>query len=349
MKLRQRGLVASILMATLVVSPLVDAKRAGNGKSQGMQRSIAPSQSSQQQQRVRPQPSPSYNNTAPQPQQQQGSGIGKMVAAGAAGAAVGALATHALADNNHAAPANNGNASNTGTANANDATATQNNQQQHAEQPAEKKSGGLPWLWIILIAGAGFFIFRKMSAKKKLESNNNPYSPNNNGGSSFGSNSTAANTSNDNNTNIFGQNVGGGTNMNTTEAPFTSNGNQLPDGTEQAAFLRVARQRFNHIQSINSAKNIEEIRRYLTNDLYNSMYQDVMANQEQDVAEFENLTATLADTATENGQYIASVRFTGMVSEDLNSSPKPFSEIWHFVKPVNSQQDWLVAGIQVEN
>ncbi|MCF8998952.1 Tim44 domain-containing protein [Acinetobacter nectaris] len=349
MKLRQRGLVASILMATLVVSPLVDAKRAGNGKSQGMQRSIAPSQSSQQQQRVRPQPSPSYNNTAPQPQQKQGSGIGKMVAAGAAGAAVGALATHALADNNHAAPANNGNASNTGTANANDATATQsNNQQQHAEQPAEKKSGGLPWLWIILIAGAGFFIFRKMSAKKKLESNNNPYSPNNNGGSSFGSNSTAANTSNDNNTNIFGQNVGGGTNMN-TEAPFTSNGNQLPDGTEQAAFLRVARQRFNHIQSINSAKNIEEIRRYLTNDLYNSMYQDVMANQEQDVAEFENLTATLADTATENGQYIASVRFTGMVSEDLNSSPKPFSEIWHFVKPVNSQQDWLVAGIQVEN
>ncbi|MBF7690514.1 Tim44 domain-containing protein [Acinetobacter pollinis] len=344
MKLRQRGLVASILIATLVVSPLVDAKRAGNGKSQGMQRSIAPSQSSQQQQRVRPQPAPTYNNTAPQPQQKQGSGIGKMVAAGAAGAAVGALATHALADNNHNNATNN---ANTGTATANEATATQNTApQQQAEQPAEKKSGGLPWLWIILIAGAAFFIFRKMSAKKKSEGNNNPYAPNN-GSPSFGSNSTTTNTSN-NDTNIFGQSVGGGTNMN-TQAPFTNNGNQLPDGTEQAAFLRVARQRFNHIQSINSASNIEEIRRYLTNDLYNSMYQDIMANQEQDVAEFENLTATLVDSTTENGQYIASVRFTGMVSEDLNSTAKPFSEVWHFVKPVNSQQDWIVAGIQVEN
>ena len=54
----------------------------------------------------------------------------------------------------------------------------------------------------------------------------------------------------------------------------------------------------------------------------------------------------VADTATENGQYVVSVRFTGTVSEDLNSLPQPFTEIWHFVKPAGSQQDWVVAGIQ---
>ena len=91
---------------------------------------------------------------------------------------------------------------------------------------------------------------------------------------------------------------------------------------------------------------LEEIRRYLTPELFNSMYQDIMANQDQDVAEFSNLNAMVADTATENGQYVVSVRFTGTVSEDLNSLPQPFTEIWHFVKPAGSQQDWVVAGIQ---
>jgi len=27
----------------------------------------------------------------------------------------------------------------------------------------------------------------------------------------------------------------------------------------------------------------------------------------------------------------------------LNSLPQPFAEIWHFVKPAGSQQDWVVA------
>ena len=91
-----------------------------------------------------------------------------------------------------------------------------------------------------------------------------------------------------------------------------------------------------------------EIQRYLTPDLYQSMYQDIMANQDQDVAEFSNLNAMVVDSATENGQYVISVRFTGTVSEDLNSLPQPFTEIWHFVKPAGSNQDWLVAGIQQE-
>ena len=97
---------------------------------------------------------------------------------------------------------------------------------------------------------------------------------------------------------------------------------------------------------MNTASNIEEIRRYLTPDLYQSMYNDIVANQDQDVAEFTNLTAMVAETATENGQHIVSVRFTGQVTEDLNSLPQAFSEVWHFVKPAGSTQDWLVAGIQ---
>lgn len=327
MEVHQRGLITGILMAALAISPLAEAKRAGGGKSHGMARSTTSSQSYQQPRQVTPAQQPA---TAPQ---RSGPGVGSMVAAGVAGAAVGAVAANALADDKS-------------TSTEQQATQLGNEQ---AAQAQEEKKGGIPgWIWVLLAAALAFFVFRKLGSKKKL-AGNNPYAPNNNGQNPFGRSAApqAAPRNTGDNTNIFGQSVGGGA---ATQAPFggatTSNGNQLPDGTEPAAFLRIARQRFNHIQSMNTASNIEEIRRYLTPELYSSMYNDIMENQDQDVAEFSNLNAMVVDSATENGQYVVSVRFTGTVSEDLNSLPQPFTEIWHFVKPVGSQQDWVVAGIQ---
>ena len=327
MEVRQRGLIAAMLTATLLVAPLAaEAKRAGGGKSHGVSRSAAPTQSYQQPRQTTPAQQPT---TAPA-QQKSGPGVGGMVAAGVAGAAIGAVAANALADDQAASAAE-----------------------------AQEEKGGIPsWIWILLAAAVAFFIFRKMGAKKKLTPN--PYAPNSGANQApFAQTPPAAAPRNDN-TNIFGQSVGGS--AASTQAPFgqtannnapfgaayTNSGNQLPDGSEPATFLRVARQRFNHIQSMNTASNIAEIQRYLTPDLYQSMYQDIMANQDQDVAEFSNLNAMVIDSATENGQYIVSVRFTGTVSEDLNSLPQPFTEIWHFVKLTGSNQDWLVAGIQQE-
>ncbi|MBC6676666.1 Tim44-like domain-containing protein [Acinetobacter johnsonii] len=319
MEVRQRGLIAGFLTAALLVAPLAaEAKRAGGGKSHGMSRQAAPTQSYQQPRQATPAQQPTAPATAPA---KSGPGVGGMVAAGVAGAAIGAVAANALADDNSASQAQ-----------------------------AQEEKGGIPsWIWILLAAAVAFFIFRKMGAKKKVAPN--PYAPNNGSTQAPFGQQSAPRTSNDN-SNIFGQSVGGSAAAPQNNAPFgaayTNSGSQLPDGTEPAAFLRIARQRFNHIQSMNTASNISEIQRYLTPDLYQSMYQDIMANQDQDVAEFSNLNAMVADSATENGQYVVSVRFTGTVSEDLNSLPQPFAEVWHFVKPAGSTQDWLVAGIQQE-
>ncbi len=335
MEVRQRGLIAGILTAALLVAPLTaEAKRAGGGKSHGMSRQAAPAQSYQQPRQAAPVQQPA---TAGAPAK-SGSNVGGMVAAGVAGAAIGAVAANAMADDKHGQAAS----------------------EAQAQQQQQEEKGGIPgWIWILLAAAVAFFIFRKMGAKKKLA--NNPYAPNNGANNGpFGQQNAAPRAASGNDgTNIFGQSVGG---SNTSNAPFgaaagapafgggayTNSGNQLPDGTEPATFLRVARQRFNHIQSMNTASNISEIQRYLTPDLYQSMYNDIMANKDEDVAEFSNLNAMVVDSANENGQYVVSVRFTGTVSEDLNSSPVPFAEIWHFVKPAGSQQDWLVAGIQQE-
>ena len=330
MEVRQRGLMATLLAASLLVAPLAEAKRAGGGKSHGMSRSSSSSQSYSQPSQSYQQPRQTQQPATAAPQK-SGSGVGGMVAAGVAGAAIGAVAANALADDKP------------------NATQAASEAQVQQQAPVQEEKGGIPsWIWLLIIAAAAFFIFRKLGSKKKLAANN-PYAPNSSGPASAPFGQPAPRTGD--NSNIFGQNVGGGAAP--AQAPFGGasfqSGNQLPDGTEPAAFLRIARQRFNHIQSMNTASNISEIQRYLTPDLYASMYNDIMANQDQDVAEFSNLNAMVADTATENGQYIISVRFTGTVSEDLNSLPQPFTEIWHFVKPAGSSQDWLVAGIQQES
>ena len=93
MEVRQRGLIAGFLTAALLVAPLAaEAKRAGGGKSHGMQRSAAPTQTYQQPRQAAPaQQAPTAGAAT---QQKSGPGVGGMVAAGVAGAAIGLRRHH---------------------------------------------------------------------------------------------------------------------------------------------------------------------------------------------------------------------------------------------------------------
>ena len=329
MQINKHGVVAALMMTALVLSPLAEAKRMGGGKSYGMSRNNSSASSSNS----RPTPPP-QQQSAPQ---RSGSGVGGMVAAGVAGAAIGAVAANAMADDP--------------TTNTDPTTATQNGAASTA-QPEEKK--GFGWLWIIVSAFAAFYMFRRFAAKKAAANGANPFAPNtsssnrqpfnpsaNAGPFARGNNAApTGNSATGSNTNIFGQNVGA---TSGTGGAFSSNGNQLADGTEPAAFLRQARAKFLHLQSMNSSSNIEEVRRYFTPDMYTAIREDILSND--DLAEFPNLSAQVLESSQENGQYVASVEFSGTVSESVNAQAVPFTEVWHFVKPQNSSE-WLVAGIQ---
>ena len=339
MQINKQRVMAALMMTALVVSPLAEAKRMGGGKSYGMSRSSNSSASRS----TRSTPPPQQQN-APQ---RSGPGVGGMVAAGVAGAAIGAVAANAMADNNDP------------TTSADPTTATENSSAANAAQAEEKK--GFSWLWIIVSAMAVFYMFRRFTAKKAAANGANPFAPNS--GSNAGSsnrqslnansgpftrgNSAAPNgpfagqPSTGNNTNIFGQAVGG-TSAGVGGA-YSSNGNQLADGTESAAFLRQARAKFLHLQSMNSSSNIEEVRRYFTPDMYSAIREDILSND--DLAEFPSLSAQVLESSLENGQYVASVEFSGTVSESVHAQAVPFTEVWHFVKPQHSSE-WLVAGIQ---
>ena len=313
---KSRTAISSLMMATLVLSPLAEAKRMGGGSSKGMSRSNSSSSYGNNSNSAPARPSPPQ-----QAPQKSGPGWGGVAAGVAGGALVGSMLA------------------NSGSANANPASAVQPTTAP-ATQPAEKS---FPWFWLILLAGAGFFVYRRFASKKNtLATNTAAPSP-----FGFGNNNAQAQPAGAN-TNIFGQPVGGSISSNAglgAAAPFTNNGQTLPDGTTHAAFLRQARATFLHMQTMNSASNLEELRRYFTPDMFNAVQSDIASNH--DTAEFPTLNAQIVESAQENGQYVTSVRYSGTVSEDLNSAPTPFSETWHFVQQIGStDRKWLVAGIQ---
>lgn len=333
MKLSTLTAISAFMMASLVMSTVAEAKRIGGGSSRGMSRSSSYGNTNYNSNNYNSAPTRS-NQSTPTPARSS-PGWGGV----AAGVAVGAVGASLL--------------SNSGAANANPTNQPTQSEQPRPEQ-AENGSGAwnqatqppksnFPWFLVFLLAGAGYFIYRRFVAKKKAlaasaDAPLSPFSFGNNAGQALGSN-----------TNIFGQPVGGGSNAPSQTAgvasPFTSNGQTLPDGTEKAAFLRQARATFLHMQTMNSASNLDELRHYFTPEMLVAVQSDIANNH--DTAEFPQLNAQIVESAQENGQYVTSVLYSGTVSEELNAPPVPFSETWHFVKAIgNSDVKWLVAGIQ---
>ena len=56
------------------------------------------------------------------------------------------------------------------------------------------------------------------------------------------------------------------------------------------------------------------------------------------------LNAEVLEVVTEGNVYVASVRFSGMLREQVGAEAFRFEEVWNLFKP--EQGGWLLAGIQ---
>jgi predicted lipid-binding transport protein (Tim44 family) len=120
----------------------------------------------------------------------------------------------------------------------------------------------------------------------------------------------------------------------------------VPAGFDAAGFQRIAKMIFIRLQAANDAGNVDDLRKFTTPELFASLRLDLQergssANQ----TDVMQLDAELVDTAQENGQWVASVRFHGLIREDINAGAEPFDELWHLVKPLDNSGEWAIAGI----
>jgi predicted lipid-binding transport protein (Tim44 family) len=103
---------------------------------------------------------------------------------------------------------------------------------------------------------------------------------------------------------------------------------------------------FVRLQAANDAGDVEDLRKFTTPELFASLRLDLQergaTRQQTDVVQ---LTARVVDTALEGHQQVASVRFDGLIREELNGPAAPFDEVWHLVRPADGSREWAIAGI----
>jgi predicted lipid-binding transport protein (Tim44 family) len=133
----------------------------------------------------------------------------------------------------------------------------------------------------------------------------------------------------------------------TGAAPVAASEGQLPADFDAEQFLRHARTNFVNLQEAYDRRDLGLMRDFLTPEMYREIEAEIRAAgdapQKTDVATLE---AEVANVAEENGFYIVSVRFSGLIRENAGAEPQPFREIWHLEKPVKGRTGWLVSGIQ---
>ena len=121
----------------------------------------------------------------------------------------------------------------------------------------------------------------------------------------------------------------------------------VPQDFDVDGFLRVAKLNFVRLQAANDAKNLDDIREFVSPELYAGikLQMDERGNQPQQT-DVVTLQAELLELVTEDARYIASVHFSGSIRETAGAVAGPFQEIWHLSKPVDGSKGWVIAGIQ---
>ncbi|NOT64818.1 MAG: Tim44 domain-containing protein [Methylotenera sp.] len=129
-----------------------------------------------------------------------------------------------------------------------------------------------------------------------------------------------------------------------------ANTSNIPHDFPVDSFLRSAKASFIRLQAANDRKDLNDIREYTTPEVFAeiSMQMQERGNAEQKT-EVIAINAELLEVATEANYTIASVRFTGQLSEN-GSTPENVDEIWHIQKNLQTADAaWLLAGIQQTN
>lgn len=130
-------------------------------------------------------------------------------------------------------------------------------------------------------------------------------------------------------------------------APASTSPARIPEGFDTEGFLRVAKLNFVRLQASNDAKNLADIREFVSPELFAEIKMQIdERGAAVQVTDIVTLNATLLEVSTEADRHIASVHFNGMIREEVGTAAVPFDEVWNLSKPVDGNGGWVISGIQ---
>lgn len=124
-------------------------------------------------------------------------------------------------------------------------------------------------------------------------------------------------------------------------------GASIPAGFDTEAFVRNAKVYFVRLQAAWDAGNMDDIREFTTPEMFAEIRVDLAGRGAQpNQTDVVQLNADLLGVEDRGSEYLASVRFSGLIRESAGAPADPFVEIWNLSKSRTSGEGWLLAGIQ---
>ena len=93
---------------------------------------------------------------------------------------------------------------------------------------------------------------------------------------------------------------------------------------------------------------MNDLREYVTPEMFAEINMQIRERGAQpNKTEVVTLNAAMLEVVTEGDWVIASVRFDGMIREEIGGAAEPFNEIWHIQKSQSQPNaTWMISGIQ---
>ncbi len=202
-------------------------------------------------------------------------------------------------------------------------------------------------LMVGLLAAAAFFIYRMFKGKTEDRSK-----PGYAGGYDAGSTSSTNSSSNSNYTPEIGSRIEPVAQPAALQSvPLASGAAAVPFGVpadfDVPGFLRNAKTYFIRLQAAWDKADINDIREFTSSEMFAELRLQIQERGASvNVTDVVRIDAELMGVETIGGDYLASVKFSGLIKESENAPAEPFAEAWNLSKPTSGQGGWVLAGIQ---
>ncbi|EJN06710.1 Tim44 domain-containing protein [Herbaspirillum sp. YR522] len=203
---------------------------------------------------------------------------------------------------------------------------------------------------LLLLAGVAFFLFRMFSRARQEQGNNPAYaaplprvSPI---GSAVGATPEIGSGLHDSNAPQAGSPVNGYGASVPAAAPAAIEKWGIPADFDAPGFVRNAKTYFIRLQAAWDRADINDIREFTTPEMFAELRLQLQERgASANATDVVQLDAELLGIETQAHDYLATVRFQGLIKEAPELSAEPFAEIWNLSKPQNGG-GWVLAGIQ---
>ena len=120
-----------------------------------------------------------------------------------------------------------------------------------------------------------------------------------------------------------------------------------PADFDTATVRRVAKGNFVGLQAAWDKGDWADIREFATPEVFAGRKTQITERGAQaDFTDVVSIDAELLGIETSDSDYLASVKFAGMIRSAPGAAAEPFHEVWNLAKPVNGSTGWMLAGIQ---